>query len=479
MQLAYVDQSRDDLDPKSTVWKEISGGQDIVLLGKREINSRQYTSWFNFRGGDQQKPVGQLSGGERNRVHLAKLLKSGGNVLLLDEPTNDLDVDTLRALEEALLDFAGCAVVITHDRWFLDRVATHILAFEGDSQVTWFEGDWGEYADVGRRDARPRGARAAPDQVQASRPRVARARERERRLGRMANPTQHRLTAVEVRVLGSLLEKQRTTPDQYPLSLNALRLACNQATSREPVMSLDEDEVREAVRSLANAGWARLASGTGSRVAKYRQLLDESLDLLPSESALLAVLLLRGPQTVNELRARAERAHAFAGNDDVAEALARLATAELVRELPRASGQREARWTHLLAGEERAAPTLEDVIDAYNEAWNRHDLEGIVALHAPGMVFQNHNAGELAEGDAVRGHIAQIFENWPDLRFTGRSLYVGDSFVVQEWTAHATHPSGTELTWEGVDIFPFKGGQILRKDVYSNASRRVPEQLGG
>jgi len=147
VQLAYVDQSRADLDPKSTVWKEISGGQDIVLLGKKEINSRQYTSWFNFRGGDQQKPVGQLSGGERNRVHLAKVLKSGGNVLLLDEPTNDLDVDTLRALEDALLDFAGCAVVITHDRWFLDRVATHILAFEGDSQVTWFEGDWAEYVD--------------------------------------------------------------------------------------------------------------------------------------------------------------------------------------------------------------------------------------------------------------------------------------------------------------------------------------------
>jgi sulfate-transporting ATPase len=147
VQLAYVDQSRADLDPKNTVWKEISGGRDVVLLGKREVNSRQYTSWFNFKGTDQQKPVGKLSGGERNRVHLAKLLKTGGNVLLLDEPTNDLDVDTLRALEEALLDFAGCAVVITHDRWFLDRVATHILAFEGDSQVTWFEGDWGEYAD--------------------------------------------------------------------------------------------------------------------------------------------------------------------------------------------------------------------------------------------------------------------------------------------------------------------------------------------
>ncbi len=147
VQLAYVDQSRGDLDPKNTVWKEISGGHDMIELGRKEVNSRQYTSWFNFRGGDQQKPVGQLSGGERNRVHLAKLLKSGGNVLLLDEPTNDLDVDTLRALEEALLDFAGCAVVITHDRWFLDRVATHILAFEGDSEATWFEGTWGEYVD--------------------------------------------------------------------------------------------------------------------------------------------------------------------------------------------------------------------------------------------------------------------------------------------------------------------------------------------
>src|SRR4051794_36078198 len=147
VQLAYVDQARGDLDPASTVWKEISGNQDIILLGKREVNSRQYVSWFNFKGGDQQKRVGDLSGGERNRVHLAKLLRSGGNVLLLDEPTNDLDVDTLRALEDALLEFAGCAVVITHDRWFLDRVATHILAFEGDSQTTWFEGGWAEYAE--------------------------------------------------------------------------------------------------------------------------------------------------------------------------------------------------------------------------------------------------------------------------------------------------------------------------------------------
>jgi len=147
VQLAYVDQARADLDPANTVWKEISGNQDVITLGKKEVNSRQYVSWFNFKGGDQQKRVGDLSGGERNRVHLAKLLASGGNVLLLDEPTNDLDVDTLRALEDALLEFAGCAVVITHDRWFLDRVATHILAFEGESQTTWFEGGWQEYAE--------------------------------------------------------------------------------------------------------------------------------------------------------------------------------------------------------------------------------------------------------------------------------------------------------------------------------------------
>ena len=147
VELAYVDQSRADLAPGNNVWKEISGGQDTIALGNREVNSRQYVSWFNFKGSDQQKRVGDLSGGERNRVHLAKLLRSGGNLLLLDEPTNDLDVDTLRALEDALLDFAGCAAVISHDRWFLDRVATHILAFEGDSQVTWFEGTYAEYAD--------------------------------------------------------------------------------------------------------------------------------------------------------------------------------------------------------------------------------------------------------------------------------------------------------------------------------------------
>jgi ATP-binding cassette ChvD family protein len=143
--LGYVDQSRDSLDGKKTVWEEISGGADQLLLGKREVNSRGYCSAFNFKGGDQQKKVGQLSGGERNRVHLAKMLKSGANVLLLDEPTNDLDVDTLRALEEALEDFAGCAVIISHDRWFLDRTATHMLAFEGDSHVEWFEGNFQDY----------------------------------------------------------------------------------------------------------------------------------------------------------------------------------------------------------------------------------------------------------------------------------------------------------------------------------------------
>ncbi len=145
VEAAYVDQSRAGLEPGKTVWQEISGGHDTLALGSREVNSRQYVSWFNFKGSDQQKRVGDLSGGERNRVHLAKLLRSGGNLLLLDEPTNDLDVDTLRALEDALLDFAGCAAVISHDRWFLDRVATHILAFEGDSQVTWFEGSFEEY----------------------------------------------------------------------------------------------------------------------------------------------------------------------------------------------------------------------------------------------------------------------------------------------------------------------------------------------
>ncbi|MFP4131930.1 MAG: energy-dependent translational throttle protein EttA, partial [Thiohalospira sp.] len=150
--LAYVDQSRDTLDPEKTVWEEISEGQDIIKVGDYEVQSRAYVGKFNFKGGDQQKRIGELSGGERNRVHLAKLLRSGGNVLLLDEPTNDLDVETLRALEEALLEFPGCVVVTSHDRWFLDRIATHILAFEGNSHVEWFEGNFADYeADRRRR----------------------------------------------------------------------------------------------------------------------------------------------------------------------------------------------------------------------------------------------------------------------------------------------------------------------------------------
>jgi len=160
--LGYVDQSRDSLDDKKNVWEEISGGNEVIYLGKREINSRAYTSAFNFKGGDQNKKVGQLSGGERNRVHLAKMLQKGANVLLLDEPTNDLDVDTLRALEEALEDYAGCAVIISHDRWFLDRIATHILAFEGDSHVEWFEGNFQDYEEDKKR-------RLGPDSVQPKR----------------------------------------------------------------------------------------------------------------------------------------------------------------------------------------------------------------------------------------------------------------------------------------------------------------------
>ena len=151
VQIAYVDQGR-ELNGENTVYQEVSGGLDTIAVGKKEINTRAYLASFNFRGADQQKKVKDLSGGERNRLHLSKLLKSGGNLLLLDEPTNDLDVDTLRALEEALNDFAGCAVVISHDRWFLDRVATHMLAFEGESELVWFEGNYKEYeADLHKR----------------------------------------------------------------------------------------------------------------------------------------------------------------------------------------------------------------------------------------------------------------------------------------------------------------------------------------
>jgi ATPase subunit of ABC transporter with duplicated ATPase domains len=145
VKLAYVDQSRESLDDSRSVWQEISGGEERIIVGKYEVSSRAYVGHFNIKGSDQEKRVGDLSGGERNRVHLAKVLVSGGNLLLLDEPTNDLDVETLRALEEALLDFPGCAVVVSHDRWFLDRIATHMLAFEGDSRVVWFEGNYADY----------------------------------------------------------------------------------------------------------------------------------------------------------------------------------------------------------------------------------------------------------------------------------------------------------------------------------------------
>jgi ATPase subunit of ABC transporter with duplicated ATPase domains len=150
VKLGYADQNR-QLDPGKSIWQEISGGEELIMLGNREVNSRAYVARFNFTGTDQQKNVGALSGGERNRVHLAKVLREGANVLLLDEPTNDLDVNTLRALEEALLNFAGCAVVISHDRWFLDRVATHILAFEGESKVVWFEGNFQSYEEDRRK----------------------------------------------------------------------------------------------------------------------------------------------------------------------------------------------------------------------------------------------------------------------------------------------------------------------------------------
>jgi ATPase subunit of ABC transporter with duplicated ATPase domains len=151
VKISYVDQSRSALSGDKNVWEVVTGGEEKILLGKREVSSRAYCGWFGFKGSDQQKKVATLSGGERNRVHLAKLLKEGGNLLLLDEPTNDLDVDTLRALEEALLGFPGCAVVISHDRWFLDRIATHILAFEGDSKTVWFEGNYQAYEEDRKR----------------------------------------------------------------------------------------------------------------------------------------------------------------------------------------------------------------------------------------------------------------------------------------------------------------------------------------
>ena len=180
VKLAYVDQSRDSLNGENTVYKEISGGNDTMNIGgKQEISSRAYCGWFNFKGSDQQKQVKYLSGGERNRVHLAKVVKSGGNVLMLDEPTNDLDVETLRSLEAALDDFAGCALVISHDRWFLDRIATHILAFEGDSKVVWFEGNFEAYEEDKKKRLGADSLHPSPHQVpQAHQELTARTRER-------------------------------------------------------------------------------------------------------------------------------------------------------------------------------------------------------------------------------------------------------------------------------------------------------------
>ena len=173
MQIAYTDQSR-TLNGDVSAWQEISGGLELIMVGKKELNSRAYLSSFNFRGTDQQKKVGNLSGGERNRLHLAKTLMSGGNLLLLDEPTNDLDVDTLRALEDALIDFAGCAVVISHDRWFLDRIATHILAFEGNCEVVWHEGNYQSYIEDLQQAKRRRRRSAAPRRVQEARQKLTR-----------------------------------------------------------------------------------------------------------------------------------------------------------------------------------------------------------------------------------------------------------------------------------------------------------------
>jgi hypothetical protein len=234
--------------------------------------------------------------------------------------------------------------------------------------------------------------------------------------------TQHRLSAVELRVLGSLLEKQRTTPDQYPLSLNGLRLACNQATSREPVMNLDEDEVRDAVRSLSNAGFARLASGASSRVAKYRQLFDEALSLTGAQSALLAVLFLRGAQTVNELKTRTDRAHAFESNDDVTATLTALAADELVRELERQPGQRETRWVHLLAEEEKPPPSVDDLVDAYAEEWNHAHTE----------------------------------------RRTTRAVRVGDGFALWEWTEYTDSGAPSE----GADVLVLEGSTVTSSASY-------------
>ena len=259
---AYVDQSRAGLEAGKTVWQEISGGHDTLALGSREVNSRQYVSWFNFKGSDQQKRVGDLSGGERNRVHLAKLLRSGGNLLLLDEPTNDLDVDTLRALEDALLDFAGCAAVISHDRWFLDRVATHILAFEGDSQVTWFEGSFEEY-EQWVRETRG-GARAAPDQLQA-----ARSTGRLVRLGAWPKARQAQEARQEGRAEVAEGEAERQAGEEEARRSGNRLVGVGALAVREP--ALQADEARLVVR---DDHALRHAAGRADRRALVRVVVS-------------------------------------------------------------------------------------------------------------------------------------------------------------------------------------------------------------
>ena len=339
VELAYVDQSRGGLVGESTVWKEISGGLDTIQLGSREVNSRQYVSWFNFRGGDQQKLVRDLSGGERNRVHLAKLLRAGGNVLLLDEPTNDLDVDTLRALEDALLDFAGCAVVISHDRWFLDRVATHILGLRGRLADDVVRGVVGRLRRLGARDARAGGAGAAPDPVQAASFAPAEARESRHAPRHDRDP-------------GSGLSDREAPDDPRPVPAVAERAPAGVQPVDEPRAGrrLRRGDDPGAITRLGHRSWVRLASGAGDRVAKYEHLLDDELTLSLSELALLAVLMLRGPQTPGELKTRSERLYPLGSLADVLAVLERLIERRLVARLDRRPGQKEERYVQLIGG---------------------------------------------------------------------------------------------------------------------------------
>ena len=277
MQLAYVDQARAGARPEE---HGLEGDQrrprhDRARQARGELAPvRERGSTSAARPAEAR--LADLSGGERNRVHLAKLLRSGGNVLLLDEPTNDLDVDTLRALEEALLDFAGCAVVITHDRWFLDRVATHILAFEGDSRGDLVRGHVGRVRGLGDGDARPRGAGAAPHQVQAAR-------------SRMTPMTAQRIGPVELRVLGCLIEKQRTTPDAVPADAQLAAARVQPVDQPRPRRRLRRgDDPRRGPAPRAKSAGRASRAGRAARAAKYRHLFDEALALDHAETVVLA-----------------------------------------------------------------------------------------------------------------------------------------------------------------------------------------------